>query len=96
MFCTAFLNQFLKDLTLVDNLRNLRWVFDKKSSFTQSDYLRQQVMKAIKDNPSTFDDPAIWRKFSTFLPGKQIDDVDDFIKALDESTEWFDTIFSVL
>jgi len=45
----AFLNQFVKDISSIDNLNNLQWVFQKTTDITQES-LHEYVIKALSSN----------------------------------------------
>lgn len=44
----AFLNQFVKDITSIDNLKNLQWVFMKTEDITEEN-LYKYIIQALKN-----------------------------------------------
>lgn len=94
-FHKAMAGQFVKDLMNMNTLGEIVWVFNQKGANSKLEYLKGNVMKALrKADGSPIDELQILFKENsteviahfTDLFGRNIQNADDLIKAIEDPT----------
>lgn len=98
MYETGFIEQFGKDISQVSGLDKMKWIFDKKGSFSfASDaqgykYLQEKIVDALTTKKIDFLNAATLPKIQQLF---KVSSVDEAINKLKDET-FFKTLFQIL